>query len=82
MMFSFLIGRFLGVDHPKAIVDKPLNLKRKVIGWIALVVFVISFTPRPLYIEFNEKARIDKPGLEEKDHDPSKIIARRMIKVF
>ncbi len=82
MMFSFLIGRFLGIDHPKAIVDKPLNLKRKVIGWIALVVFVISFTPRPLYIEFNEKARIDKPGLEEKDHDPSKIIARRMIKVF
>lgn len=82
MMFSFLIGRFLGIDHPKAIVDKPLDLKRKVIGWIALVVFVISFTPRPLYIEFNEKARIDKPGLEEKDHDPSKIIARRMIKVF
>lgn len=82
MVFSFLIGRFLGVDHPKAIVDNPLDLKRKVIGWVALVVFVISFTPRPLYLEFNEKARIEKPGLEEKNHDPSKIIARRMIKVF
>ena len=82
MMFSFVIGRFLGIDHPKAIIDKPLNLNRKIIGWIALAVFVVSFTPRPLYIEFNEKARFEKPGLEEKDRDPSKIIARRMIKAF
>ncbi|MCG8308263.1 MAG: site-2 protease family protein [Cytophagales bacterium] len=82
MVFAFLIGRFLGVDHPKAIVDKPLDLKRKVIGWIALVIFVVSFTPRPLYLEINEKARIEKPGLEEKDRDPSEIIARGMIKRF
>ena len=82
MVFEFLIGRFLGVDHPKAIVDKPLDLKRKVIGWIALVIFVVSFTPRPLYLEINEKARIEKPGLEEKDRDPSEIIAWGMIKRF
>ena len=82
MMFAFLIGRFLGIDHPKALVDKPLNLKRKILGWIALVVFVISFTPRPLYIEFNEKAQIQKPGLEKNDTDPSKVIARRMVEVF
>lgn len=82
MMFAFLIGRFLGIDHPKAIVDKPLDPNRKIVGWIALVVFLISFTPRPLYLEFNEKARIDKPGLEEKDRHPSKIITWRMIEVF
>jgi len=82
MIFAFVIGRFLGIDHPKAIVDKPLDVKRKIIGWIALGVFIISFTPRPLYFEINEKAQIKKPGLEEKDHDPSKIITRRMVEVF
>lgn len=82
MGFAFFIGRFLGIDHPKALFDKPLNLKRKIIGWLGLVVFIISFTPRPLYFEINEKARIDKPGLEEKDGDPSKIITRRMVEVL
>lgn len=82
MVFAFIIGRFLGIDHPKATVDKPLDLNRKIIGWIALIVFVISFTPRPLYVEFNEKARIDTPGLEAKDHNPSKVVTGRMIEVF
>ncbi len=82
VLFAFMIGRFLGVDHPKAMIDKPLDLKRKILGWIALGVFIISFTPRPFYFELNEKARIEKPGLKEKDHDPSKIIARRMIEIY
>ena len=82
MLFAFLIGRFLGVDHPKVLFDQPLNLKRKIIGWIALIVFIISFTPKPLYLEINEKARIEKPGLEQNDDNPSKIITGRMVKVF
>ena len=81
MVFAFLLGRFLGVDHPKALVDQPLDLKRKIIGWIALIIFVISFTPRPLYLEINEKARIEKPGPIQKEKDPSKIITGRMIKM-
>lgn len=82
MLFAFLIGRFLGIDHPKAIVDKPLDLRRRILGWIALFIFIISFTPRPLYLEINEKARIEKPRLEEKDLDSSKIIARWMVQRF
>lgn len=82
MLFAFMIGRFLGINHPKAAEDKPLDMNRKIIGWIALIVFVISFTPRPLYVEFNEKARINEPGLEVKDQHPSQIIARRMIEVY
>lgn len=82
MMFAFLIGRFLGVDHPKAQIDKPLNTTRKIVGWVALAIFVVSFTPRPLYIEMNEKARIEQPGPEQNDDSPSKIITGRMIKVF
>ena len=54
MLFAFIIGRFLGIDHPKAIIDEPLDLKRKIMGWLGLVIFIISFTPQLLYIEFNE----------------------------
>jgi len=75
LIFAFVFGRFLGIEHPKAIDDRPLTLKRKILGWIALVVFVVSFTPRPLYFEFNEKARTEEqPGLEQvhfNDHQKS-----------
>lgn len=81
MMFAFLLGRFLGIDHPKAIIDQPLDLKRKIIGWIALIVFVISFTPRPIYIEFNKKARIEQPGPEKNHQKDLKVITRRMIEI-
>lgn len=48
LLFAFLIGRFLGVHHPIAIDESPLDLNRKILGWIALIVFIISFSPQPL----------------------------------
>ncbi len=47
LLFVFIIGRFLGVYHPRALDDSPLDARRKIIGWIALIVFVISFSPQP-----------------------------------
>ncbi len=39
----------LGFRHPPIIYsDVPLDLKRKVIGWIALVIFVVTFIPIPV----------------------------------
>lgn len=46
LLFALLIGRFLGVYHPPVVENEPLDLKRKVLGWIALVVFVLSFSPQ------------------------------------
>ncbi|MEL7003661.1 MAG: site-2 protease family protein [Bacteroidota bacterium] len=51
LVFSFILGRVIGVYHPPVPVETPLDLKRKVIGWIALIIFVISFSPNPVYIE-------------------------------
>jgi membrane-associated protease RseP (regulator of RpoE activity) len=51
LLFCLLLGRVLGVEHPPAIFDDKLNTTRKVLGWIALIVFIISFTPAPLTIE-------------------------------
>ncbi len=50
LLFAFLIGRVLGVLHPPSEIEAPLTMERKVLGWIALGVFVICFTPAPIDI--------------------------------
>lgn len=50
LIFGFIIGRFLGVYHPPVFYDKPLSTGRKIIGWITLIVFIISFSPRPFIV--------------------------------
>ncbi len=47
LLFSFILGRFLGIYHPPVLHDQPLDLKRKVLGWISVVVFILCFSPRP-----------------------------------
>jgi len=46
LLYAFIIGRFLGIYHPPALINEPLSTERKILGWIALIVFVISFSPR------------------------------------
>ena len=48
MLFAFLIGRFIGIMHPPSEIEAPLTKERKILGWIALGVFVICFTPAPI----------------------------------
>lgn len=50
LLFAFLIGRFLGVHHPPALDESPLDSNRQLLGWFALLVFVISFTPAPIVL--------------------------------
>ncbi|UXP31082.1 site-2 protease family protein [Reichenbachiella agarivorans] len=50
LLFSFILGRVMGIYHPPVLIDTPLNLKRKVLGWMALVVFVLCFSPKPFDI--------------------------------
>ncbi|MFN6943411.1 MAG: site-2 protease family protein [Cytophagaceae bacterium] len=51
LFFSFVVGRFLGVYHPPALIEKPLSLPRKILGWFSLIVFILCFTPRLFVIE-------------------------------
>lgn len=76
MIFAFIIGRFLGVDHPKAIIDEPLDLKRKILGWVALFIFIISFTPRVLYFNINGAIDDTQPAIEEKK-DPNLVDGKK-----
>lgn len=50
LLFAFIIGRVLGVYHPPALIDEPLDTKRILLGWLALIIFVISFSPQPFII--------------------------------
>lgn len=49
LLFALLLGRFLGIYHPPTKKVEPLNLWRKILGWIALIIFVICFSPKPIY---------------------------------
>ena len=54
LLFSVMIGRFLGVDHPPVLENRELGVGRKIIGWIALIIFILCFSPQPLVIELPE----------------------------
>lgn len=49
--FLFFLGRFLGVYHPPAQLEEPLDWKRKLLGWLALIVFIVCFSPQPFIID-------------------------------
>lgn len=46
--FIVLIGRLVGIPHPPAEIEDPLTPGRKILGWIALLVFIVCFTPMPI----------------------------------
>lgn len=45
--FVFILGRLLGVKHPETEDNKPLDAPRIILGIFALIIFVISFSPKP-----------------------------------
>lgn len=47
LLFLFLLGRFLGVTHPDTTDNRPIGGVRVVLGVLALVIFVLCFSPRP-----------------------------------
>jgi hypothetical protein len=50
LLFAFLLGRFMGIYHPPAIIEEPLSVGRKILGWVAMVILVLCFTPVPIEI--------------------------------
>ena len=50
LLIALLLGRFMGIYHPPVLHDQPLDLKRKILGWISLAVFVLCFSPQPFII--------------------------------
>ncbi len=51
LLFAVLLGRVVGIQHPPVMDNRELSNPRKILGWIALVIFVLCFTPRPMVME-------------------------------
>lgn len=51
LFFGFIIGRFIGIYHPRSEIEVPLDSKRVVLGWITLLVFILCFSPAPIVIQ-------------------------------
>ena len=47
LFFAFLLGRVMGLVHPEVPGNHSLDTKRKVLGWIALLIFILCFSPQP-----------------------------------
>ena len=51
ILWAFLILLLIGVRHPPPVdPDTPLDAKRKLLGWLMLATFVVTFTPNPFPI--------------------------------
>jgi membrane-associated protease RseP (regulator of RpoE activity) len=51
VLFGVLLGRFVGIHHPPAELESPLDGKRIAIGWLMIVIFIVTFSPKPLILE-------------------------------
>jgi Predicted membrane-associated Zn-dependent proteases 1 len=47
LLFAFLLGRIMGTRHPEVSGFKPLDPKRQWIGWLAILIFALCFSPQP-----------------------------------
>ncbi|WPP51275.1 site-2 protease family protein [Catalinimonas niigatensis] len=52
LLFGLLIGRFLGIYHPPVHINHPLSTGRKILGWLALLIFILCFSPEPFIIDY------------------------------
>lgn len=50
LLYAFLVVRFLGVDHPPAYHEHKVNLPRQVLGWVAIIIFILCFSPTPIEV--------------------------------
>ncbi|MCW5912888.1 MAG: site-2 protease family protein [Cyclobacteriaceae bacterium] len=57
LLFALLIGRFVKVAHPPSEIEEPLTIGRVILGIIALLIFILCFTPQPLELIFIEPVK-------------------------
>lgn len=48
LLFGLILGRFIGIYHPPSPVEFPLDNNRKLLAWVALIIFIISISPAPI----------------------------------
>lgn len=49
-LFAIILAVMMRVRHPESLDESPLDLKRKIIALLTLLIFVLSFSPFPIQI--------------------------------
>lgn len=50
LIYAFMVVRFIGVDHPPAAYEHRVNRGRQLLGWLAILIFILCFTPQPILL--------------------------------
>tara|TARA_Y100001935_G_scaffold196819_1_gene164902 strand:+ start:7161 stop:8405 length:1245 start_codon:yes stop_codon:yes gene_type:complete len=50
LFWTFFIAFIVKVEHPPVLIEKPLTPTRKVLGWLSMIIFVLSISLNPLSI--------------------------------
>ena len=51
-VWSLFLLFLVGIEHPPVYVEVPLTRNRRILGWIAIAVFILCISPSPVYIIF------------------------------
>src|SRR5699024_12822713 len=50
LIWSFFTAYLVGIEHPPALYERPLDTKRTILGWLSMAIFVLCISPNPLYL--------------------------------
>ena len=48
LVWSFFVAYFVKLEHPPTRVIQPLDRRRKILGWISMIIFVLCFSFQPI----------------------------------
>lgn len=52
LLWTFILYFFIKIKHPPVPYFEPLSIGRKILGYAAIVIFILSFSPTPFIISF------------------------------
>src|SRR5699024_5145769 len=50
LIWSFFTAFLVGIEHPPALYERPLDSTRTFLGWTSMAIFVLCISPNPLYL--------------------------------
>ncbi|HEY9166318.1 MAG TPA: site-2 protease family protein [Candidatus Kryptonia bacterium] len=51
ILWCIILFFVIKLDHPPVMDASPLDTKRKIIGWLTIVIFIVSFSPTPFAVQ-------------------------------
>lgn len=50
IFWSFFAAFMVGIEHPPALYERPLNPLRSFLGWMSMAIFILCISPNPIYL--------------------------------